>query len=243
MLLYESKSRPWSALEVLLPVTQGAISLSQQARDDVEPILWNDLCSEYDAEHFCVMLEESGLKFSDEFISFEKVWRRDEYNHYLGFRRIYSLFYREDEEAITERLKRRKPDFTDMTEFITDEFKLCLILAYDELATTRAYGEDVPFYKSIGPDAFNVWIKNVRADEAVHYLNCIRVAQVRHHDHLSEAKDILQRILELDLNTKEYYATFILDHKGPPFTPEMLQGCVDTIVDVLHKPVPALGFY
>jgi hypothetical protein len=243
MLLYESKSRPWSALELLLPVVPEAINLSQQAKEQLEAFFWKDLASEYDAENFCVMLEESGLTFSDEFISFEKVWRRDEYNHYLGFRRIYSLFYGEDEEAITERLKRRKPDFKDMEEFITDEFKLCLILAYDEIVTTRAYGEDVPFYKSLGPDAFNAWIKNVRADEAVHYLNCIRVAQVRHRDRLPEAKELLQRILEIDLNMKEYHATFVLDHKGAPFTPEMLRECADTIVDVLSRPVPSLGFY
>ncbi|MFL5629614.1 MAG: hypothetical protein ACJ788_28920 [Ktedonobacteraceae bacterium] len=130
-----------------------------------------------------------------------------------------------------------------MEEFITDEFKLCLILAYDELATTRSYGEDVPFYKSLGPNAFNDWIKFVRADEALHYLNSIRVAQVRHRDRLPEAEDILLRILNVDLTSDDYRATFVLDHKGPPFTPAMLKECVDTIVDVLHRPVPTLGFY
>lgn len=46
--------------------------------------LWNDLCSEYDAENFCNYLKTSGIKLSSDFKSFEYVWRRDELNHYLG---------------------------------------------------------------------------------------------------------------------------------------------------------------
>lgn len=236
-MLYESKSRPWDALELLSSIKEVSISISQKMREDFEPILWNDVCSEYDAEHFCIMLEQSRLKFSDEFISFEKVWRRDEYNHYLGCRRIYHLLYGENEESITERLKRRQTDFSGMMEFLSDEFNLCLLLAYDELATTRAYHEDVPFYKSLGPKAFHDWIKLVIADEARHYLNSVRVAQVRHRDRLSESQDILLRILEMDLNAHEYKATFVLDHTEPPFTPEMLSDCVNTILDVLQRTI------
>lgn len=242
-MIYESKSRPWNALELLNPISADSISISDEERHEIEPIIWNDLSSEYDAEHFCVMLENSGLVFSDEFVSFEKVWRRDEYNHYLGFRRIYSLFYGEAEVSITERLERRVPDFSDMEEFFTDEFKLCLILAYDELATTRAYNEDIPFYRSLGPDQFNDWIRNVKADEALHYLNSLRVAQVRHRNRLPEAERILEQILTIDLDSKDYRATFVLDHKGPPFTPEMLKSCVETIVDAINRPPEALGFY
>ena len=235
-MIYKPKSRQWDALELLSKVMPTTINISQQAKEDFEPILWNDVCSEYDAEHFCNMLEHSGLKFSDEFISFERVWRRDEYNHYLGCQRIYHLFYGLDEKSIIFRLKNRHIDFSGMREFLLDEFNLCLLLAYDELATTWAYREDVSFYKSIGPSVFHDWIKLVIADEANHYLNSIRVAQLRHRDRLSEAENILMRILEMDLNTHEYNGTFVLDHTGSPFTPKMLRECVTTILDVIHRP-------
>lgn len=242
-MLYKSKSRPWNALELLSAIRTDSISISEYDKTQFEPILWNDLCSEYDAEHFCVMLENSDVHFSDEFVSFEKVWRRDEYNHYLGFRRIYHLFYNEPETSITNRLEVRKPDFADLNEFIQDEFSLCLILAYDEIATTHAYNEDIPFYRALGPEEFNDWIRFVKADEAIHYLNALRVVQVRHRDRLNEVEGVLQKILYTDLNNNDYKATFILDHKGPPFTPKMLQSCVNTIIDAVHRPVPTLGFY
>jgi hypothetical protein len=245
MVLYESKSRPWNALELLEGISAKDIHLSEDVREEFERLIWHDLCSEYDAEHFCLMLEDSGLSFSEEFISFEKVWRRDEYNHYLGMRRIYHLLHGEDEQSITERLKQRVPDFADMKEFFTDEFKLCIVLAYDELVSTRAYNEDVPLYRSLGPKEFNTWIQNVRGDEALHYLNSLRVAQARHRERLPEAGAILQRILEIDLSEdKRYQATFILDHTGlPAFTPQLLRECADTVLEVLSRPVPSTGFY
>lgn len=241
-MLYESKSRPWNALELLLPITADQIQLTAEQRQAVEAYIWKDLTSEYDAEHFCVMLEESGLPFSNEFIAFEKVWRRDEYNHYLGFRRIYHLFYGEPEAAISERLRQRVPDFSDLREYFSDEFKLCLLLAYDEHVTTQAFNEDIPFYRSLGPDVFNQWIRLVKGDEAIHYMNALRVAQTRHAHRLADAEAILQRILELDLSGV-YQATFVLDHKGPPFTDAMLHESMQTVLAALLRPVPAAGFY
>jgi hypothetical protein len=241
-MLYESKSRPWNALELLSDIGADDIKISQAEKDEVEPYIWKDLTSEYDAEHFCIMLEESGLAFSDEFISFEKVWRRDEYNHYLGFRRIYSLFYGESEAGITSRLQARVPDFSSLQDYFRDEFKLCLLLAYDEHVTTRAFNEDIPFYKTLGPDAFNQWIRLVKGDEAMHYMNALRVAQTRHQDRLSEAAPIMEHILELDLSG-EYAATFVLDHKGPPFTAQMLRDSQATVLDTLLRPLPAMSWY
>lgn len=241
-MLYTSKSRPWNALELLAPISSDMIMLSQDARDAVEPQLWKDLTSEYDAEHFCVMLEDSRLAFSDEFISFEKVWRRDEYNHYLGFRRIYSMFYGESEAAITRRLEERKPDFSDIREFFEDEFKLCILLAYDEHVTTQAFNEDIEFYRELGIPEFNQWIRLVKGDEAIHYMNALRVAQTRHRHRLAEAAALLDYILDLDLSG-EYKATFVLDHKGHPFTDDMLRESKQTVLDALLRPVPAMGFY
>ncbi len=241
-MLYESKSRPWNSLELLLPVRMEDVVLSPEELREAEPQLWKDICAEYDAEHLCIMLEESNLSFSDEFVSFEKVWRRDEYNHYLGFRRIYSLFYGVDELAIVRRLEQRKADFSTIRDYFTDEFKLCLLLAYDELVTVRAFNEDIPFYRALGPAVFNEWIRLVKADEALHYMNALRVAQVRHPHRLAEAEAVLREILYIDLN-EEYHATFVLDHKGPPFTPEMLHEACNTLLETISRPADPMRFY
>lgn len=244
MILYESKSRSWNPLELLEGVLAKDIHLSEDMREEFEYLIWHDLCSEYDAECVGRVLENAGLSFSEEFIAFEKVWRRDEYNHYLGMRRIFHLVHGEDEKSITERLKRRVPDFTDMEEFLIDEFKLCLLLAYDGLVSTRAYGENVPLYRSLGPQEFNLWIQNVRGDEALHYLNSLRVAQTRHRDRLPEAGAILRRILEIDLESKNSQPMFILDHTDlPVYTPQLLRKCADIVLEVMIRPVPSVGFY
>lgn len=238
MLLYESKSRPWDALATLAALTPEDITLTPEARADAEPSIWHDLSSEYDAENLCLELErrrDAGAVYSPEFWSFEHVWRRDEYQHYVSFQRLYALIYGESEASIAKRLHARAADFSHFGEFLDDEFKLCLMLAYDELCTTRAYAEDIPFYQGMGPAPLHDWIVNVRADEATHYMNALRVAQVRHVDRLDETETIMDQILTLDLTPSEYQATFILDHKGSSYPPELLRGCATTVFEQIRR--------
>jgi hypothetical protein len=238
-MLYESKSRPWSSLDVLRVVSPGDITLPADERAANAESLWEDLCSEYDAENLCLELERrhaAGLDFSEEFWSLEKAWRRDEFNHYLGFRRLYSLMYDLSEDEIARRVSSRVPNFAPFDDLLRDEFTLCLMLAYDELATTRSYAQDIPFYRSLGHPAIGEWIVQVRADEALHYRNAVGVTLARHADRLAEAPAILSHILSLDLGSAAYEATFIFDHKGPTFPPEMLRGCVATVIEVLQRP-------
>jgi len=236
MLLYQSKSHPWDSLDLLRDLTPSAIQMTPEERAAREAFLWDDLCSEYDAEFLCLRLEASALPFSAEFHSFEKAWRRDEFNHYLGFRRLYSLIYGEAEEAITVRLNQRVADFAFIDRLFHDEFRLCLLLAYDELCTVRAYSHDVAFYQTLGSPILMTWVHRVRADEALHYLNALRVAQVCYPQRLAEAPAVLHEILEMDLNGIQYQATFVLDHTGPAYTPAMLQECAATVLEVLQRP-------
>jgi len=242
VLLYESKSRPWNALDLLRPLTPADFDrLSAAERAEEEPMFWESVCSEYDAENMCLELErrrDAGEVYSPEFWSFEAVWRRDEMNHYVGFRRLHSLIYGISESDIAAQMEQRAADFSAFGEFLTDEFKLCLMLAYDELATTRSYAEDVPFFKSLGHPALATWIERVRGDEALHYLNALRVAQARFPERLDEGPEIIARILDLDLTPGEYRATFILDHKGPSYTPEILRGVARTLTNVLMRAKP-----
>ncbi len=237
-MLYESKSSPWNALDALRPLTAASLTLSVSERAENQQYFSEDLCSEYDAENLCIELErlrDAGQQYSAEFWSFERVWRRDEFNHYLGFQRLYHLLYGEDEAEIARRLKERSADFTAFLHFLTDEFKLCLMLAYDELATTRAYAHDMAFYQQFGSPLVVEWMHRVRADEAIHYMNALRVAQTRHRDRLPEANAILEEVVTLDLASSEYQATFLFDHSGPSYSPAMLRGCASTVMEQIRR--------
>ncbi len=238
-LLYQSKSRPWDAGELLASVTAADFArMTPAERAEEEPMFWESVCSEYDAENLCLELErrrDAGAVYSPEFWSFEKVWRRDEMNHYIGFRKLHALIYGPSEDEIHRQMHERVADFSPFGEFLEDEFKLCLMLAYDELATTRSYAGDVPFFRSLGKPALATWIERVRGDEAMHYLNALRVAQTRHRARLGEARAILERVLELDLTVEGYRATFILDHKGPSYTPAILRDVTHTIIQVIER--------
>jgi hypothetical protein len=239
VLLYESKSRPWNALDLLAPLTPAEFArMTADQRAEEEPMFWESVCSEYDAENMCLELErrrDAGEVYSPEFWSFEAVWRRDEMNQYIGFRRLYALIYGRFEADIAAEMAERAADFSAFGEFLTDEFKLCLMLAYDELATTRSYAGDVPFFRSLGHPALATFIERVRGDEAMHYLNALRVAQRRFPERLPEAPAIIQRILDLDLTPGDYRATFILDHKGPSYTPAVLRGVAETLTGVIIR--------
>ncbi len=243
MLLYESKSRGWHALELLGTLTPADFTrMTADQRAAEEPMFWESVCSEYDAENLCLELErrrDAGAYYSPEFWSFEKVWRRDEMNHYVGFRRLYTLIYGKPEAEIEAEMQQRAADFSAFGEFLTDEFKLCLMLAYDELATTRSYATDVPFFRSLGHPALAQWIERVRGDEALHYLNALRVAQARFPDRMATAPAVIAHILDLDLTPGAYRATFILDHQGPSYTPEILRGVADTLSGVIQRQLPA----
>ncbi len=238
-MLYESKSHVWSSIEVLAPVTPADIAMPADERAEHAQSLWEDLCSEYDAENLCLELErrrDAGAEYSPEFWSLEKVWRRDEYNHYVGFQRLYHLMYGIDEVEIDRRVSSRPADFTPFDDLLRDELTLCLMMAYDELATTRSYAQDLPLYRSLGHPAIVDWIMRVRSDEALHYFNAARVAQARHAHRIGEAEAILDHIVALDLGSESYQATFIFDHKGPTYWPEMLRDCAATVLAVVRRP-------
>lgn len=238
MLLYESTSHHWDAQALFRDLTSADIQLSVAAKVVCQEQMWDDMCSEYDAENLCLELERrahTGQVYSPELWSFERVWRRDEYNHYAGFRRLYSLMYGTDEADLDNQMRARPADFSHFGEFLTDEFKLCLMLAYDELCTTRSYAGDVPFYRSLGPAACATWIERLRADEALHYKNALQVALARFPERLAEAPAIIDHIVNLDLHSDSYQATFILDHHGPSYTPDLLNGVAQTLIAVIAR--------
>lgn len=227
--LFKPKSRNWDSMDMLGKITREDLSINESEIADLEHLFWNDICSEYDADNFSNFLRDCGLKLSPEFEAFEAIWHRDEWNHYVGFRQIYSLLYEKPCEVIHEAVAKQEVDFSSIIEFLEDEFTVCLVLAYDEIATTRAYRMDFELYKSFGPQSMADWIKYVARDEAFHFSNILNVIRLRHTERLSEVPELVKKMIDYDLANHDYKGTFVLDHKGYYFSPDFLYDCGKTI--------------
>ena len=232
---FQPKSILWSSHELIGQIQRNDIRLDSNMISEMKDGLWNDLCSEYDAENFCNYLKTSGIKLSSDFKSFEYVWRRDELNHYLGFRQIYSLLYDISEDEITREVKSRTVNFEPLKSMLQDEFKICLLIAYDEIATTKNYASEYEFYTSFGPINFLRWVKNVTRDEAYHFNNCMELIGKNFKNRISEIPKLVDYFIDWDLNGGAYHGTFVLDHDGPYFTNEVLNACGDTMKNYFFR--------
>ncbi len=217
------KSQPWNSESLIGHIQQNSIKLPTEIILQNQKTFWDNLCSEYDAENFCLFLEENHISLSPEFKAFEFVWRRDEYNHYIGFKRIYSILYGLPFEAIDTELKCRPVDFSPIKVMLGDEFKICLLLAYDEIATTKSYAADYDFYASFGPKELLKWIKLVTRDEAYHFHNCMELIGNRFHHRIAEIPNLVDQFVTWDLARNEYVGTFVLDHEN--YSADFLQSC------------------
>jgi hypothetical protein len=141
------------------------------------------------------------------------------------------MLYGRPEESIAKELEVQPINFGPILEFMSDEFSICLLVAYDEIVTTKSYSADYDKYRSFGHAAFLQWIKLVTRDEAYHYHNAMEVIRLRHRTRIPEIRTMIEGILEVDLSQKEYQGTFVLDHTGPDFSSEFLVGCAKLIKD------------
>ena len=222
---FKPRSQPWDSDSLVGQLTRNDVTLPESDIMNFKPNLWNDLCSEYDAENFCNYLKDKKYKLSNDFKAFEFVWRRDEFNHYLGFRHIYSIFYEKPEQEILSELNSRLIDFEPISNMLEDEFQICLLIAYDEIATTKSYSQDYDFYNLFEHKNFLKWIKKVARDEAYHFNNCMELIGKNHYHRVSEIPNLVDKFIEWDLNGGEYNGTFVLDHEGHYFTEDFLSGC------------------
>jgi hypothetical protein len=174
----KTMSYPTQSDEIALldGITRKDLEVTDKLLEQSRDIIWSDLSSEYDAEHFSDFLSQSGLPFTPEFEAFKTGWRRDELNHYLGFRQIYSILYDKSPNSIDQAMAAHQPNFAPIQEFLEDEFRICVLIAYDELATTRTYAQDIALYKSFGSMPLANWIKFVTKDRGLNkirnYITC-----------------------------------------------------------------------
>jgi len=194
-----------------------------------------DLFSEYDAINLYHHLHLQRAQFSPYFVQYLDLWFADEKNHSDGFFELIRLLFGSTEEELIDQLKTRTGSFDQLQEIFTSEFNLLLLFAYDEYTSVKTYKKDT-FYNEFGHENFNTWIKNLIADEAIHFGNAIKILKHKHSSNLHKAEGILHSIAKLE--NMPYQNTFLFDHDGPHFllkSSELGDPVVKDILSILAK--------
>lgn len=220
----------WSAENLLSKIDPEKILADSDFKNKYREFLMCDLRAESDSQNLYRELTNRS-NFSDEFYAFLEVWYHDEKNHAAGFRRVIHLLYGDDETLLEEEMHKRTADFSLLTPFFEDEFKLCVLFAYDEYASVLTYQKD-SFYKLLGPLEFIKWIKRVTGDEARHFGNAVKLIHHKYQHRLHETKKVMDEILDFENAETPYKSTFLFDHDTEHFLlshEELNHECADYV--------------
>ncbi len=195
-------SRTWDSL--------GTVACPQ-AKRALHDSLWHSLASEYDARHLSAYLRRQAVPLSPAFWALEAAWAADEQNHFDGLCWLYRRLYEVSAAEVTSRLAQRQPDFAPLSSLLSEEFRLCVVLAFDELASARAYARDIASYASLGAPAVAL-LRKLARDEMLHCRNAVDLLIRLHAPRLAEAEPIIAQVIAHDTSPQfSYRATFLLD--------------------------------
>lgn len=200
-------------------VKEHAARLDPQTRKQLEAVLYLDMTSEYDARHYSTYVHGLDLDFTPAFLEMEREWAVDEELHFEGLRRVHEHGFGWDAGRFKE-LDARTPDFAPLAHLFVDEFHICCLGAYDELATVRAYRASLPLYDRLGPE-FGRFLREVMADEGRHFARFLRVLRQEHAHRAGEGPSVLARLRAAD--AIPYAQTFVLDHDDEVWTEAMFE--------------------
>lgn len=216
----DSKARlriPWNAADLFTDLKPGDIRIDSADKERQEPMFWRSICSEHDARHFYRHLLGSGISLPWQFEDFLARWLADEVNHARGFKILYRSIYGISFDEIEDSLRKRAIDFSHVQEFFNDLQSLCLLFAYDELVTAQVYRRSIPFYEALGFVLSDEWARRLVFDESQHFSAVMNVLLQCCDRDVDRAEATLMRIIDIDLQQKEYSGTFVLDHSCPEF--------------------------
>lgn len=211
---------------------------SQEAVDALRASILHSLCSEYDARHLSAFLRGTGLRLGDAFWAMERAWAVDEDKHYRALRWLYARLFSVEESSLDAQLADRQPDFSALAPLLPDEFSLCVVLAFDELASARSYARDRsrPGLGSVGARLLN----HIAQDEFLHCRNALDILRCCHRQRLPDVPDVLARVIAHDASPQfRYRATFLLDQILGPGVHDIdikfLNTCAGRIVKYVNR--------
>jgi len=195
----------------LRSISLHAALLGDAERDELETTIRLDVQSEFDARFLAEYLTEQSWEMSSAMATAIEQWLVDEELH-------KSLFLQVHEAAFPDRIADLRKDllqrdrgvtFEPLKHLMRDEFEVLCLLAYDELATVKAYQVLIPQYMQLGPSMEPV-LKLVIRDEGRHYATFAHMLRKRHANRLAETPALIERIRASE--GTPYANTFVLDH-------------------------------
>jgi len=224
------KKNPWRPEDILYEPS--ILKAPEKNFDTIRAILYHDMVSEYDARLFSQFIYSLNIPLSPEFRPVEEAWRKDEENHFNGFRIINHVIFGLTDKDLEEKVYTRKANFEPLKHLLTDEFSILLISAYDELCTVRGYSADIPIYDGFGTQV-GQFIRRVISDEGWHYSKFLRMIRRYHSHRLEEVKDLVKQIRNSE--GLPYQNTFIMDHVENVFTSEVFDESAKILIKALIK--------
>jgi hypothetical protein len=170
----------WRVEDLFSNINPSDILLNEHEKKRLLSLFIADMSVEYDAKKLFNFITNN-LKISQELEHLLKPWQYEELKHADAFRKIIIIIYQIDEQMLLNDLQKRTCNFKPYENILDDEFKICVLLAYDECSTTIAYRKD-SFYQHMGPDAFKKWHRFVIADEARHLKNAVPHIPQQNHE-------------------------------------------------------------
>jgi rubrerythrin len=219
----------WRVDDLFMSVRPDDIILEPQQKQKLRALFLSDMGVESDAKNLYEFLHAHHL-VSVELERFLKPWLYEELKHADAFRRILSLTHALDEHELLDSLQQRTYEFNSFGHLLEDEFKLCVLMAYDECSTIMAYRKD-SFYQNLGPKEFIQWHKLVIADEARHLRNAVHLIHCKHPQRIKETDKVLEEIINTEQTAPNYHGTFIFDRdehneNNQPTLEELTTDCV-----------------
>ena len=227
------RSASWNSEELLCNAILNPSILSKWQKSSMKDVVLHDMHSEKDSEYFSKAIHELNISFSEDFLAFERLWLKDEFNHYMGFRYLLGLIF---EESISEVEKHSlPPDFGTLIPLLQDEFHLCLLLAYDEIVTTKLYISEYSSYDEAADPFISRWIRYVARDEAYHFGNLLKIMLTHYPHRVHEIPMFVEQLINYELSIQNYGKTFVLDRAGYRLSRSFLLQCVQPLLTFVRK--------
>jgi hypothetical protein len=210
-----------------------AARMTDEEKTAAHEVLYADLFSEFDARFLSDHVRALDVELSPEFWRCQRAWADDEELHYRVFRTVYGAVFDRDDASIDAEMNARKSgvSFEPLADLFEDEFSIACLLAYDELATVRAYRSSAPAYARLGP-VFEEFIGLVTADEGRHFRNFLKLIRTRHAHRLGEKDRVIERIRATE--GVPYANTFVLDHDDAVWSDRIFDESADVLRRHLH---------
>ncbi|MDF1838747.1 MAG: hypothetical protein P1V35_12825 [Planctomycetota bacterium] len=218
----------------LRSIAQHARGLGSADFAELEATIRLDVQSEFDARFLAEYLDHQDWDLSPELRGALDQWLQEEELHQSLFRQVYGAAFPDKCAKLSAELLQRDQDvaFEPLQHLMRDEFEVLCLLAYDELATVKAYQALLPQYLMLGP-SMGPLLKRVIRDEGRHYATFARILREQHADRLSETPALIEKIRASE--GMPYANTFVLDHDYGVWTDSIFDRSVEQLKRALGQ--------